>query len=179
MPGHLYFFSLSHFYDYQRCAYSYETYLTLSFTEKLVLILCVALGKGQQQLSIHQQQYQQQFTDLFAASSKPKPQVSVQIQKQPIQQQNPIKIFEEQSYRPITFPSGGEVLTSDRIQPVSTLNTNLIQNVEQKAPQPILSELTRPTRVVMAAMVSNIDNRYTDDQFDYIRDFAWTLFQVI
>lgn len=173
MPERLFF--SSHFYDYPRCAYSYKTYMTLSFTTKLVLILCVALSKGQQQQSTHQQQYQQQFTDLFAASNSPKPQVSVQIQKQPIQQQS----FEEQSYRPITFPSGEEVLTNDRIQPVPTLNTNLIQNVEQKTPQPIFQEISRPTRVVMAATVANSDNRYTDDQFDYVRDFAWTLFQVI
>lgn len=105
--------------------------------------------------------------------------MSVQIQRQPIQQQGPMQNFEEQSYRPITFPSGEEVLTSDRIQHVPTLNTNLIQNVEQKTPQPIIQELTRPTRLVMAATVANIDNRYTDDEFDYVRDFAWTLFQVI
>lgn len=105
--------------------------------------------------------------------------MSVQMQKQPIQQQDPIQNFEQQSYRPITFPSGEEVLTSDRIQLVPTSNTNLIRNVEQKTPQPIFQELTRPTRVFMAATVANINNRYTHDRFDYVRDFAWTLFQVI
>lgn len=119
--------------------------MIFSFTEKLVLILCVAISKGQQQLSTHQQQYQQQFTHLFASSNKLKPQVSVQIQK---------------------------LLKSDRIQSIPTLNTNFIQNVEQKTPRPIFQEHTRPT-------FPNTDNRYTDDQFDYVRDFAWTLFQVI
>lgn len=164
-------FSFSHFYDYyQRFANSHEMFTNFSFTEKLVLI-CVLH-------STHQQQYQQQFTDLFATSNKTKSQETVQIQKQPIQQQDPVQNFEEQSYRPITFPSGEELLTSDRIQPVPTFSTNLLQNVEQKTQPSIIQELTRPTRAVMAATVANIDSRYTDDQFDYVRDFAWKLFQV-
>lgn len=136
--------------------------------------MCVVISKGQQQLSIQRPQYQQQFTDLFASSNKPKPQVSVQIQEQPTQQQDPLKKIEEQSFRPITFPSAGEVLT---IAQNPTLNTNSIQNAEQKIPEPIYQELTRPTRVAIAASVQN--NLHTDDQFDYVRDFAWTLFQVI
>lgn len=147
---------------------------------KLVLILIVTLSKGQQQVSAQKQQHQQQFAELFTVSNKPKPQGNVQIQKQQIQQQDSVQSSGEQTYRPITFPSGEEPLTNDRIQPLPAFSNNSVaQAVDQKtttrnSPQ----ELTRPTRVVMAATVANVENRYTDDQLDYIRDFSWNMFQV-
>lgn len=129
---------------------------------KLVLISIAALSKGQQQVSAQKPQ-------------QPKTQSNVQLQRQETIQ----SVSNDQTYRPITFPSGDEPLTNDRIQPIPTLNNNLVpQNVEQKSTTKIDSELVRPTRVVVAT-VANVANRYQDDQLDYIRDFAWTLFQVI
>lgn len=151
------------FFSFQTSLHKWKQVLTIA-----------ALSKGQQQ---QQKPLQQQINELLTTTShKSKPQPIVEIEKQQIQQKEPIPSAGEQTYRPITFPTSDEDLT-DRFQ-APLVNNNLVTpNVEAKVTTP-QQELTRPTRRVMAATVANVENRYTDDQLDYVRDFAWKMFQV-
>lgn len=107
------------------------------------------------------------------------------VQQQKTQEKS---ISSDQEYRPISFPTSDEddVMTRDKLPPQNqnqSQNANsILQSVDEKYPahSPTM-ELTRPTRVAaaVAATVPVISSRYTDDQLDYIRDFSWTLFQVL
>lgn len=146
---------------------------------KLVLTIA-AISKGQQRASQDVQQQQQQINELFTSSNKQRLEVDVEQQKI---QEKPYA----NNYRPITFPSSEEDIQDRFQQPSSPTihpnfpnhNANLIlQSVDQKLPAPSPNmELTRPTRVAVAAATSMVGNRYTDDQLDYIRDFSWNMFQ--
>lgn len=143
------------------------------------------ISKGKQEATAKLQQ--QQFNDLFILSNAQK--ASVQVEPQEVQK----KIQpQEPPFRPITFPNSEEDKDSQNrySSPPSSPsqqshNANLIlQSVDQKFPNhsPTV-ELTRPTRVAipMAATTSaatELSSRFTDDQLDYVRDFAWTMFQV-
>lgn len=125
-----------------------------------------AISKGQQQASLQQRQ----FNELFTKSSGPKSQELDQQEKQL-----------DEPFRPITFPTSDE---DERPQQFTNAN-QILQSVDQKFPEPSpYAELSRPTRVAVptaTASTSNsvdISTRYTDDQLDYVRDFAWTMFQV-
>lgn len=150
---------------------------------KLVLTLIAAISKGQQQAS---HDTQQQRNNLFTPTNKPRSNVIIEQQK--IQEKPATNTFQ-----PITFPSNDEDEITSRFQlspsqsnslnQLNQLNqpshsANLIlQSVDQKLPTPISDiELERPTRVAVATS-HVIANRYTDDQFDYVRDFAWNMFQ--
>lgn len=108
------------------------------------------------------------------------------VQQQKIQEKS---TSSDQEYRPISFPTSDEddIMTRDRLPPQNqSQNANsILQSVDQKYPAHSPSmELTRPTRVAAAApaaaaTVPVISSRYTDDQLDYIREFSWTLFQVL
>lgn len=139
---------------------------------KLVLTIAV-ISKGQQQ---QQQIQQQKINELYTPTHKLHKNGNVQIEQQKI------KIGD-----PIIFPNSEE--DDDKFLPMtqnlnsisSNQNVNsILQSVDQGLPAPApFVELTRPTRVAVAAATSaTITNRYTDDQLDYVRDFAWTMFQV-
>lgn len=135
------------------------------------------INKGQQQ-AVAQNLQQYQVNKLFA----------------PIKSRNNVAVEPKQkissSDQPITFPiNDDDDVILNRFQQQYPLNqsiNSILQNVEANfaAPQPtpptsLNAELTRPTRVAyMAATVPALTNRYTDDQLDYVRDFAWKLFQV-
>lgn len=144
---------------------------------KLVLVI-TAVGKGQQQTQ--KNQYQQQFNQLFTVSSKP--QTHAQLQQQPIQEQKSIAPNDDEpTYRPIMFPSSeDDEKISDKFHAAPFAHNNLIpQTVEQKVeiPSPTV-ELLRPTRHNVATMSSRPSRPHTDMEVEYVRDFAWKLFQV-
>lgn len=129
---------------------------------------------------------QQQFNDLFTISNQRK--VSVEVEAQHVQERS---VPSEHPFKPITFPTSDEDRDIQERFPPPTQpstqkhNANLIlQSVDQKFPAHSPSaELTRPTRVaapmVAATSASEIlSSRFTDDQLDYVRDFAWNMFQV-
>lgn len=134
-----------------------------------------AISNGQQQAST--QNLQHLVNELLSTSNKPKSDGTVEVEPQKIREKPA-----EDTYRPISFPSSEEDEIKNRFQaPLMSQNANLItQNVEQKLPaQTPNIELTRPTRVAVAAATSaSITSRYTDDQLDYVRDFSWNMFQV-
>lgn len=140
---------------------------------KLVLTIAV-ISKGQQQ----QQNLQQKINELYTPSNKLHKSANVQIEQQKIKVSDPI-----------TFPTSDEddhkfpdMITQNINSISSHQNVNsILQSVDQGLPAPApFAELTRPTRVAVAVAATSaaITNRYTDDQLDYVRDFAWTMFQV-
>lgn len=117
---------------------------------------------------------------MFTPTNKPRS--NVVIEQQTIQEKPAANTF-----KPITFPSSDEEEITNRFQLPPTLSNNaiapshsanlILQNVEQKShTQSPNVEFERPMRVA-AASTNAIGNRYTDDQLDYVRDFAWNLFQ--
>lgn len=145
---------------------------------KLVLTIAV-IGKGQQQASAQVQQ--SQFNDLVWFSNKPNSKTSVHVEPQEIRQKS-----NEQPYQPIIFPNSEEDRdTIDKFPPPNQNANSILQSVEQRLPAPSSTvELMRPTRVAIAPIVATASSvapahRYSDDQLEYIRDFAWTMFQVV
>lgn len=133
-----------------------------------------AISKGQQQAST--QNLQHKLNELFI-SNKLKSDVHVEPQK--IHER-----LSEEINRPITFPTSEEDEVTNRFQSPPIQNSNFISPIiEQKStPYNPQMELTRPTRVAVAAATSSAPvsaSLYTDDQLDYIRDFTWNMFQVV
>lgn len=153
------------------------------------------ISKGKQRATAKIQQ--QQFNDLFTFPNERK--VSIEVEAQQVQEKT---VSPELPFRPITFPNSEEDKDIEERFPPPTKpsvsaaaaapapaqqnhNANLIlQSVDQKFPAHSPSaELARPTRVaapIAAATAANeiLSSRFTDDQLDYIRDFAWNMFQV-
>lgn len=147
------------------------------------------ISKGKQTTAKIQQH---QFDDLFNFSNKQK--ASVEVESQQVQEK---LIPEQQPFRPITFPSSDDDrdIVIERFPPPTSLspspspsqshNANLIlQSVDQKFPAHSPSaELARPTRVAVPVAAATsaseiLSSRFTDDQLDYVRDFAWNMFKV-
>lgn len=130
---------------------------------KLVLTIAV-ISKGQQQ--------QQKINELFERNKSNK-NANVEIEQQNIKPGDPITFPDDDDGPPHAY-------TVNNIPSNQNINA-ILQSVEQNLPAPAapLVELTRPTRVaVPAATSASITIRYSDDQLDYVRDFAWTMFQV-
>lgn len=141
--------------------------LTILPTTKLVLTIAV-ISKGQQQASVHQQQ----FNNLLAKSHKQNQ--PIQIQQQQVRENDPIGLSVSEQ---ITFPSNDGDSANDRQPPATNPNYNLLlQNVEQRiSTQGPDNYIHRTTKV---ATSNNNANQYNDDQYEYIREFSWKLFQV-
>lgn len=149
------------------CLFFYLFAIDYIPTTKLVLTIAV-ISKGQQQTSVHQQQ----FNNLLATSHKQNP--SIQIQQQQVRENDPIGLSANEQ---ITFPSNDGDSINDRQPPATNPNYNLLlQNVEQRiSTQGPDNYIHRTTKVATA---NNNANQYNDDQYGYIRDFSWKLFQV-
>lgn len=130
---------------------------------KLVLTIA-AISKGQQR----QQNLQQKPNELYKPNKKD---TNVQVERQKIELGSSITFPIDEDDR--NFPPN--MNNNPVIQ-----NVNLLQSVEPNLPEPAPTvELTRPTRVaIAAATMAAVTNRYSDDQLDYVRDFAWNMFQV-
>lgn len=146
-------------------------YQFLHSQRKLVLAI-TTISKGQLQVSAQKNQHQQQFNELFTVTGKPETEASVQVQQQKIEEHKP----DGQTYRPITFPDNDESDSNNKWQqpPPPPASPLTLQTIEQANPS---GELIRPTRVAVAA-VSAHPVSFNDAEVDYIREFAWKLFQV-
>lgn len=183
------FFFSSSFFVFSVFAYSLQKLILCicpfnAAEQKLVLTIAV-ISKGKQTTAKIQQH---QFDDLFTFPNKQK--AFVEVESQQVQEQF---VPEQQPFRPIIFPSSDEdrdivierFPTSLSPSPSQIHSANLIlQNVDQKFPaHSPTAELARPTRVavpVAAATAASeiLSSRFTDDQLDYVRNFAWNMFKV-
>lgn len=148
---------------------------TMDRTKKKLVFATAVVNQSQQQVAAQIQQ--QQLNALFQYPSKPSAhgeRENVEINK---------STESDQPFRPITFPDSDEENPHYKFPSTAPHNANLIlQNANEKstASSPPV-ELTRTTRFAAAMATANSDiiaSRFTDDQLEYVRDFAWTMFQV-
>lgn len=145
------------------------------------------ISKGQQASTPN---LQQQVNELFTSSNKPTSS-NVEVHKLTIVEKSPNHVIvfptndDDDDDKTAKFPPQNvnrpqNINRPPQIANLPQQNANLIlQSVDQKFPAPAPNaELTRPTRVAVAATSAAITNRHSDDQFDYIREFGWTMFQV-
>lgn len=106
-----------------------------------------------------QLQNQEKFNELFQLSSHPSMRQTVQIQQQQIEHQSQT----EPNFKPISFPNANDE---------NEQNFEMPKNPIEQDPY-IGWQAVRPMRIVTTSAI-----KYTNDQFTYIRDFSWNIFQV-
>lgn len=156
---------------------------TRQINERQKLVLSIAIiAKGQPQ----KQNVQLQFNQLTLQPNRviPLGQTKVEIVQEQIDAMKPAPPLVP--FEPLKFPSNEEELPIALQQ--QQLQLQQLDPLQQPQPQPQQSVLEpyknegqinapKPMRVAVAT-APLATNKDKIDQFDYIRDFSWTLFQV-
>lgn len=146
-------------------------------TTKLVSIFAV-ISKGQQQTTVQQQQHQQLQQQIGSLFKPPIPQrLSVQIQQQHVHEHRPLiqSGAADQLYYSITFPSSNEDIGNEHLSP--PINNANFNNLVAPTTSHRVSETPNINSNFPLAAPSPAPAPYGDNEYDFIRDFAWTLFQ--
>lgn len=156
---------------------------------KLVLLIAI-IAKGQPQ----KHHVQQQFNQLTLQPNRANPtagQTNVEIVQEHIDVAKPVT----PAFEPLKFPSSEEELPIALQQQQLQLDPSLLQHHQQQqqlqlAQQPqkqsvvlpfsdrVQHNAPKPMRIGTASAATVDHSKDKSDQFDYIRDFSWTLFQV-
>lgn len=171
--------------------------------KKLVLTIAV-ISKGHQQASAQKLQ-KQQVNQLLTPSNKPSTNVDVDIRPQKIPSVDQPITFPnndedddiKKKFPPLNQNVNSILQNFEQKLPArvpapcpAVARAPAVSSAPATSPAPVITlsapdasnaELLRPTRVAVPvpdASAAAIKKNYTNDQLNYVRDFAWTLFQV-